>query len=202
MNKYNIGKEVFLMKKAIVVDDTKNIRNLLTTCLELNGYSVITASSGREALTLFETNSFDLAFLDIKMPEVSGTEVLKKIRSMGINIPVVIMTAFATIKNAVECTKLGAVAYLQKPFTSGKVKAILEELEHNSEKETLKYYILSGRKLLQSGKIDEAYDNLKIALSIDPSISECYELIGKVHEIKGDIEQAKKFYAVAQQFKN
>jgi DNA-binding NtrC family response regulator len=190
------------MKKALVVDDTKNIRTLLTTCLELNGYTVSTASSGDEALNLFKTKTFDLVFLDIKMPEISGTEVLRRIRSMGIDIPVVIMTAFATVKNAVECTKLGAVAYLQKPFTTDKVKALLKELEHNNEEEpTAKSYITSAKKLLDEGKIDEAYNYLKMALSIEPDRSECYELIGKVHELKGDINQAKKFYAVASEFK-
>jgi two-component system, OmpR family, response regulator len=191
------------MKKVLVVDDTKNIRVLLTTCLELNGYKVSTASTGDVALKLFETEVFDLAFLDIKMPEVSGTEVLRRIRAMGIDIPVVIMTAFATVKNAVECTKLGAVAYLQKPFTTDKVKSLLAELDHNNKEEaTAESYISIGRELLNAGKIDEAYTSLKMALSLDPGRSECYELIGKVHELKGDIEQAKKFYTVANQFDN
>lgn len=188
------------MKKAMVVDDTKNIRNLLTTCLELNGYTVTTASNGYEALTLLETKSFDIVFLDIKMPQVSGTEVLKRMRSIGINIPVVIMTAFGTVRNAIECTKLGAVAYLQKPFTSSKVKAVLEELENfNEEEKTITDYITDSKKLLESGKVEEAYENLKIALSIDPSVSECYELIGKVFVAKGDVTQAIKFHKMAQQ---
>lgn len=191
------------MRKAMVVDDTKNIRNLLTTCLELNGYTVTTASNGYEALTLLEAKSFDIVFLDIKMPQVSGTEVLKRMRSIGINIPVVIMTAFATVRNAIECTKLGAVAYLQKPFTSGKVKAVLEELENiNEEEKTITDYIASSKNLLESGKIEEAYENLKIALSIDPSVSECYELIGKVFASKGDVTQAINFHKMSQQLKN
>jgi two-component system, OmpR family, response regulator len=190
------------MKKVLVTDDTKNIRILLTTCLELNGYKVSTASSGDEALKLFETETFDLAFIDIRMPEISGTEVLRRIRSMGINIPIVIMTAFATVKNAIECTKLGAVAYLQKPFTTDKVKLLLKELEcDNKEESTEENYISYGRELLDDGKVDEAYSALKMALSFDPRRSECYELIGKVHELKGDMEGAKRFYKAAEQFK-
>lgn len=191
------------MKRVIVIDDTKNIRTLLTTCLEINGYEVFTASSGEEALNLFSKEHFDMAFLDIKMPEVSGTEVLRKIRAMGLDLPVIIMTAFATVRNAVECTKLGAVAYLQKPFTSDKVKTVLGELKQYSthEENNIVNSLIISRELLEVGQIDEAYSRLKKILSINPSCGECYDLIGKVHEIKGNYEEAKKFYFVAKQFK-
>ncbi|MBE6068523.1 MAG: response regulator [Clostridium lundense] len=191
------------MKKVIVIDDTKNIRNLLTTCLQINGYKVSTASSGEEALNLFLKEHFDLAFLDIKMPEISGTEVLRRIRLMGLDIPVVIMTAFATVKNAVECTKLGAVAYLQKPFTADKVKTVLEEINQYTvcEKSNVESKLIISKELLQNGKIDEAFNCLKSILSMDPSCSECYDLIGRVHELKGDVEEAQKFYTAAKQFR-
>lgn len=191
------------MKKVIVIDDTKNIRNLLTTCLQINGYKVSTASSGEEALNLFLKERFDLAFLDIKMPEVSGTEVLRRIRLMGLDLPVVIMTAFATVKNAVECTRLGAVAYLQKPFTADKVKIVLEEINQYTayEKNDIEDNLIISKDLLQNGKIDEAFSCLRSILSMNPSCSECYDLIGKVHELKGNFEEAKKFYNAAKQFK-
>ena len=70
------------MKKVLVVDDAKNIRMLLTKCLELEGYQVKTATNGKDALALFSSERFDLAFLDIKLPELSGTEVLRRIRAL------------------------------------------------------------------------------------------------------------------------
>lgn len=189
------------MSKALVVDDTKNIRNLLTTCLELYGFEVTSASNGEEALTLFNTDTFDLAFLDIKMPVFSGTEVLRRIRAMGINTPVVIMTAFATVRNAVECTKLGAVAYLQKPFTADKVKTVLDELKQNSiELPVKKDNLTISRELVEAGQIDDAFNLLKKSLSINPSDWECYYLIGKIHELKGNLEEAKKFFFIFEQF--
>lgn len=115
-------------KKALIVDDTKNIRVLLTTCLELEGFDVLSAANGKDALEIFDRETIDLAFIDIKMPGISGTEVLRTIREKKIGTPVIIMTAFATIKNAVECTRMGAVEYLQKPFTATKIKHLLEEL--------------------------------------------------------------------------
>src|SRR4051794_15765703 len=99
------------MKKILVVDDTKNIRTLLTTCLEVEGYQVLTAIDGRQALEMIRQDSYDLIFLDIKLPEFSGTEVLRRIQESKIHTPVIIMTAFGTVKNAVDCTKLGAIAY-------------------------------------------------------------------------------------------
>lgn len=191
------------MKKALVVDDTKNIRTLLTTCLEINDYEVITAVNGQQALELLENQKFDLAFLDIKMPEISGTLVLKKMREMDIDIPVVIMTAFATVKNAIECTKLGAVAYLQKPFTAEKVKAVLNEVfNYDDTAKVLEDSLKHSRELIEKGKNAEAYDILKKDLAINPSCSEIYYLIGTVYEKRGDMEQAEKFYETAKRFEN
>lgn len=191
------------MKRALVVDDTKNIRNLLTTCLELNDFEVMTASNGEDALKLLLTESFDLVFLDIKMPEISGTKVLKLMRDASIETPVIIMTAFATVKNAIDCTKLGAVAYLQKPFTLDKVNSVLKELEDTITVDTsLEQYIKESVLLISNGRFDEAYLYLKKALSIDPSYSESYYLIGKVHESKGNIDEAEKFYNIFKTIQN
>jgi two-component system, OmpR family, response regulator len=191
-----------MMKKILVVDDTKNIRTLLTTCLELNGNEVITASTGLEALELFESEKFDLAFLDIKLPEISGTEVLRRVRTIGINVPVVIMTAYATVKNAVECTKLGAVAYLQKPFTADKVKQVLNELSSfkSDEGDEIENNIEKCKSLIDSGELDQAFNLLKKTLSLDPSSKDVYYLIGKIHELKGNYAEAKRFYNISKQF--
>lgn len=110
------------MKKVLVVDDAKNIRMLLTKCLELEGYQVKTATNGKDALALFSSERFDLAFLDIKLPELSGTEVLRRIRAQGNDTPVIVITAYPTVKNAVECTKLQSITYLQKPFTADRLR--------------------------------------------------------------------------------
>lgn len=188
------------MKKALVVDDTKNIRNLLTTCLELEGYNVTTAKDGEEAIGIFKNEELDIIFLDIKMPGTSGTEVLKKIRTIGIETPVIIMTAFATVKNAVDCTKLGAVAYLQKPFTAEKIRNILKELQCYTEGTHVQDYIISSKYLIEAGNINEALKILKKALSIDPTNGEIYYLIGDVYARLGNLTESDKFHQVAKIF--
>ena len=89
---------------------------MLGIYLKLNDFEVLMATNGNEALSIIDTEPVDLIFLDIKMPEISGTEVLKRIRAKGITTPVVIMTAFATVKNAVDCTKLGATYLFTETF--------------------------------------------------------------------------------------
>lgn len=189
------------MKRVLVIDDTKNIRILLSTCLELRGYKVVTADNGIEALNIINDKSqkIDLIFLDIRMPGVSGTEVLKGIKEVRNNCPVVIMTAFATVKNAIECTKLGALIYLQKPFSPDRINLVLDEIErkNNDNIEFRVDEILKKSKELLNiddiEKIQEAHELLKTALSINPYNKEIYLLISEVNKLTGNIEEEKRF---------
>lgn len=189
------------MKRVLVIDDTKNIRILLSTCLELRGYKVVTADNGIEALNIINDKSekIDLIFLDIRMPGISGTEVLKGIKEVRSTCPVVIMTAFATVKNAIECTKLGALIYLQKPFSPDRINLVLDEIErkNNDNIEFRVDEILKISKELLNiddiEKIYEAYELLKKALSINPYNKEIYLLISEVNKLTGNIEEEKRF---------
>lgn len=191
------------MKKVLVVDDTKSIKQLLTTCLEFSGYEVFTANNGVEALELIKIQKVDLIFLDIKMPEISGTEVLRRIRGLGMETPVIIMTAFGTVKNAVECTKLGAVAYLQKPFTAEKVRHVLGEVEPYLKADSIstEKYIKKVKELLEIGELEEAFSLLKKALSENVNNGEIYRLLARVYELRGDLKEAEKFYNFSKQFR-
>jgi len=194
------------VKRILVIDDTKNIRMLLTKCLEHEGYQVETASDGQEALDMFKNNSYDLAFLDIKMSRLSGTEVLKSIREMGIDTPVIIITAYATIKNAVECTKLGAVTYLQKPFTAEKIRTILSEFmsrfENNGLLTQAESILEQSRKLIVAGAFFDALEMLKEIIAKEIDNPEVYFLISKAYQGMGNMENADKFYKTYQLFKN
>ncbi|MBZ9684855.1 response regulator [Clostridium estertheticum] len=192
------------MKKVLVVDDTKNIRTLLGIYLKLNGFEVLMATNGNEALSIIDTQPVDLIFLDIKMPEISGTEVLKRIRAKGITAPVVIMTAFATVKNAVDCTKLGALTYLQKPFTTDKIKTIIDETMTEKEvpnARNIEYQLMIIKKLIAENNLKKALDTLKVVLSTDPNTPEIYELISIVYSRQGDLKKAEIFHNMAQQWK-
>jgi two-component system OmpR family response regulator len=188
------------MKQVLVVDDTKNIRNMLSTCLEMEGYHVTAAADGNEALRLFQAERFDLAFLDIKLPELSGTSVLQRIRAMGIMTPVIIMTAFATVRNAVECTKLGAVAYLQKPFTAERVRQVVKEIGAAATGESLEDYLRESAALLAGNQPEQALAILKQALALDPACGEVYRLLAGVYQAQGNAIEAERFRAIAAKF--
>lgn len=194
------------MKRVLIVDDTKSIRMLLTTCLELRGYEVITADSGKVALDIIknEKNYLDLIFLDIRMPEMNGTEVLKFIRDERISCYVIIMTAYATVKNAIDCTKMGAAAYLQKPFSPDRVNSVLDEIfndvSEDYHKEEEVSLINEAKSLIEQGFFLKAHDNLKIALSINPYNKNTYYLIAKINENIKRPRESKIFYAIAKLF--
>ncbi len=198
------------MRKVLVIDDTKNIRMLLTTCLECKDFEVLTAEDGKSAINIIkqQNNTLNLIFLDIRMPEMNGTEVLRVIRDLGVRCPVVVMTAYATVKNAIECTKLGAVAYLQKPFSPDRINSLLQEIfssNTNSEDNGLvddeEANIISKAKALIEGEnLDEAHNILKTALSINPYNKEIYFLIGEVNKGLYKPKEAKIFTSMYELF--
>lgn len=189
------------MKKVLIADDTKNIRQLLTACLQHEGYDVVSVENGVEAFEAFKEADFDLAFLDIKMPKMSGTEVLRQIRMLGIETPVIIITAFPTVKNAVECTQMGALAYLQKPFTTNRVKQILlEVLDASEQYKSIDSLLKDAQDKLTGNCIDEALGILKNALSIDPTFGYTYYLLSVAYKKNGDMEEAERFREIYELF--
>ena len=186
------------MQKILIIDDTKNIRLMLTKCLELEGYHVTAASDGKEAIELFNKENFDLAFLDIKLPEIRGTEVLRRIRDMGVITPVIIITAYGTVKNAIDCTNMGAIAYLQKPFTAEKIKSVLQELNFKFSSDNyvsnIDKYISQIEDLMNQSLFQDALIQLKKAISLDPANPQIQLLFSKTYKAIGNEEYAEKFY--------
>lgn len=104
------------MQKVLIADDEANMRWALDKALTKAGYEVIAAENGQVALETIRTERPDLALLDLKMPKINGMEVLKKVKELAIEIPVIIMTAHGNTAKAVEAMKQGAYDYITKPF--------------------------------------------------------------------------------------
>lgn len=102
----------------LVVDDEPDMRLAVTHALRSGGYSVETASSGPEALDKFRNDRFSAVITDVKMPEMNGMELLDGLKRISSSIPVIMMTAYGSVCNAVEAMKEGASDYIVKPFTS------------------------------------------------------------------------------------
>ncbi len=185
--------------RVLIIDDTKNIRLLLTKTLELEGFEVAAAATGREGLDLACAQNYDLAFLDIKLPEMSGTEVLRRMRAAGVQTPVIIITAYPTIKNAVECTRLGVVSYLQKPFTAERLQGVLRELDETgtlAESDPL----AAAREAMAAGNPLRALNLLGAALGADPQDPAVYRAMAAAYEQAGDHDSAARFTKAADLF--
>jgi DNA-binding NtrC family response regulator len=109
-----------------VVDDEQNIRRMLNRVLSTEGFIVKEAINGLEALKRLEVEDYSLVLLDLKMPGLNGIETLKKIRELDINLPIIMISAYGSISEAVEAMKLGALDYLIKPFDIEELKIIVE----------------------------------------------------------------------------
>ena len=114
------------MQKILVVDDEQNIRRMLNRVLSSEGFIVKEAINGLEALKRLEEEDYSLVLLDLKMPGLNGIETLKKIRELDINLPIIMISAYGSISEAVEAMKLGALDYLIKPFDIEELKIIVE----------------------------------------------------------------------------
>jgi DNA-binding NtrC family response regulator len=102
--------------RVLVVDDEEALRYLLSTELAAEGYEVETAGDGDEAIEAIKQKDYDVVLLDIKMPRVDGFEVLKFIKQNKPEIKVIMLTAYADVKNAIEALKLGASDFVSKPY--------------------------------------------------------------------------------------
>jgi len=114
------------LSRILVVDDEESMRELLEIALGKDGHRIKTAASGKKALELIESDSFDLVISDIKMPDMSGVEVLRYLKQAEPGIPVIMVTAYASAETAVEALRLGAYDYLTKPFKIDELKANVE----------------------------------------------------------------------------
>src|SRR5262245_29366259 len=100
--------------KVLVVDDERSIRELLEIFLKKEGFGVTTAPSGDQALHALKTTEFDLIVSDIKMPDMSGIDLLRAVRTQGFSGQFVLLTAFASAETAIQALKMGAYDYILK----------------------------------------------------------------------------------------
>lgn len=133
------------MKILLAEDDSSIAKSIHKHLLEENIETDI-ALDGQQALAMFNSNRYDLLLLDWRMPKVSGYEICKKIRNENNDIPIILLTALADIKNKLEAFKVGADDYITKPFSIEEVIArIMVADRHNKRK--LEYEIIGNIKL-------------------------------------------------------
>ncbi|MGA2441514.1 MAG: sigma-54 dependent transcriptional regulator [Tepidisphaeraceae bacterium] len=120
------------MARILIVDDQDMMRDSLAQTLVREGHEVVAAPDGAAAAARLGAARFDLLITDLRMPKMTGLELLAEAKRLRPEMPVVLMTAFATVSNAVEAMKLGAYDYIQKPFNADEIKLLVDRtLEHS-----------------------------------------------------------------------
>jgi CheY-like chemotaxis protein len=114
--------------RILLVDDEAMVRDSLSEWLQMEDFEVQTASGGEEALELCKGRAYDVGIFDVRMPGMDGLTLLAKVKEICPNMPVVIMTAYATIENAVECLQKGAYDYVIKPFPPEKLSLLVQQI--------------------------------------------------------------------------
>ncbi|MGH9392757.1 MAG: response regulator, partial [Terriglobales bacterium] len=110
----------------VVADEQSAIREICTSVAEQLGYRASGVSSGREALACWDKDSPDVLVCDVRLPDMGGVELLKRLKQVAPAVPVLLMTAYGTVGTAVEAMKLGACDYITKPFEIEEMRLLLQ----------------------------------------------------------------------------
>ena len=165
--------------RILVVDDERVIREILAEFLALEGFSVHTVEDGEKALTELRLHPYDLLITDLKMPRLSGLQLLEKIEQERLGVLTVLMTGFGTVETAIEAMKKGAYDYLLKPF---KVEEVIHVVERALYRQRLQAENIRLREALTIYKVSEA-----IALSHDIDHILDVVLRAALDEVKADV---------------
>jgi DNA-binding NtrC family response regulator len=188
--------------KVLIVDDEKNIRLTISQALADMDVETDTAVNGEEAISKLKDADFGLVLLDLRMPGMDGMEVLEKLRKDRPEIRVVIITAHGTIDCAVDAMKLGAVDFVQKPFTPKEIRSIVSNIikRETLDKEKHQDYntcLELAKRSVADRHFEAAAEHVKKAISIDSSRPEAFNLLGALCEVQGDRLEAQKNYRAA-----
>ena len=187
----------------LVIDDESEMRSALSHALTRNGFRVESAASGMDALVRIKKDPFSLVITDIKMPEMSGMEVLGAVKKITPGIPVIVITAYGSIHNAVEAMQAGAADYLLKPFSfetlNATVKKVLGGTDSNGRSQknrnakvqpTIKTLVTEDPKLLEILKLAKSVATSRSTILIQGESGTGKELLAAyIHENSGFKEE-------------
>jgi DNA-binding NtrC family response regulator len=182
------------MYSVLIVDDDAALRLILSDFLSQEGYQILPAKDGREALDLMKKQQVDILLLDINMPGMTGLEVLEKIKELGENPLVIMLSALQEVKLAVRAVKLGAYDYLSKPVDLEELKLIMEKgLQHKQ---------LERKAEHLEQKVQESWSTAGL-IGTSPAMKRVFQFIDKVARtdttvlIQGESGTGKELVAYA-----
>jgi len=171
--------------KILVVDDDPLILKSLAELLRLEGYDVATASNGREALERLRSFAADLVLTDVNMPELDGLGLLVKLRERDPDLPVIMITGFGTIENAVQAIKNGAHHYVTKPLKDDEIKIIIRRTFAQKQMDAERYHLRRENEHLRrrlTGRY--ACDNI---IGRDPKMQQIFDTVETVANTRATV---------------
>lgn len=166
------------MNRILVVDDEKGMRDFLSIMLKKDGYEVMSAENGAEALSLIQSEIFDLVISDVKMPDTNGIDLLRAIKDLSAETVVIMITAYGTTESAVEAMKLGAYDYITKPFKVDEMRLIIQKA---LEKGRLRRENILLRREIESRA---GFENF---IGKSPAMQKIFSLIRQVADTRGTV---------------
>jgi DNA-binding NtrC family response regulator len=160
-----------MTRRVLIADDEKNMRWVLRQALEGEGYEVVEAADGKETLAAIADLPPDLLVIDHKMPAPNGMEVLRRLRSKGMDFPIIMLTAHGNVTSAVEAMKAGASEYLTKPFDLDELKLSIDKAIRMTE--------LSAEVARLREELDRDYD-VEGSGAAEPGLLAVRETVHKV----------------------
>jgi DNA-binding NtrC family response regulator len=162
----------------LVIDDEKNIRTGLQAALELDGYEVLLAEDGTTGLSLALNNEVDLVITDLRMPGVSGEEVLRRITTETPGIPVIVLTGHGTVENAVEAMRSGAYDFLTKPLNLDRLSLLVKRALQSRE------LVLQNRELEQEAEKRKSFEHI---IGKSPSMLKLFDVVKRVAPTRASV---------------
>jgi len=193
-------------KPILIVDDEPHVRLSYRVTLETAGLEVREANGAAEALGELAVSEFSLVILDMRMPEMDGLDLLETIRQRGIDVPVVIITAYGDVPHAVKAMKLGAIDFLQKPLTPEGLRQIVWDiLARHAAPEPSKptnppgfeVHLEAAKRFINLRDFPNAREHIAKALEIRNDSPDAFNLGGVLFEMQEDYDRAKRYYGQA-----
>lgn len=189
------------MTRILIVDDDPNIRLTYRVLFELDAFQVGEASNGAAALDQLLGGQFDLAVLDLRMPNLDGLQLLASLRQKGITTPAMIVTAFADVPSEVQAMRLGAIDFLRKPVRPEDLRKIVAEVlerhQPSPQAETpddFRSHLAAAKRLINLCDFSGAQRHALRALELDHTVPDAFNLAGVLAEVLGDYTRAMKLY--------
>ncbi len=163
---------------VLVIDDEKNIRTGLAAALKLDGYEVLLAADGNEGMDIALRGDIDLVITDLRMPGMSGEEVLKKVTSETPGVPVIVLTGHGTVESAVDAMRAGAYDFLTKPLNLDRLSLLVKRALQSRE------LILQHRELEREVENRKSFEHI---IGKSPAMMKVFEVLKRVAPTKASV---------------